>query len=292
MKAKSGKRATKEPAEVSSGGFWTFVMIGGALAFAGNIVYQVWRKPTELVGAFDARFFKTPSATWKAFGSAFESKATATLAPEFLAALAQAETEGNPIARTYWKWRWTSDVARIYAPASSAAGLFQMTDSTFREANRFCLVGGEARRVEDGACENSSLYSRLIPSHAIEMTSARLHWHVQRILRGARRARANLRDRWRLATVIHLCGTGRGESFARARFNLSSLGRCGDHDAAAYVRRVERLTEKFKALRRRASAPFQARRMPRSDGAFFGYGQSKAVPATDDPIALVDSMRT
>jgi hypothetical protein len=222
----------------------------GCLGFTFNLAYQVFRKPTELVGLFDSRFHKTPDETWKAYGPTFEAKATPILTPELLAALAQVETNGNPIARTYWKWTWTSDLARLYAPASSAAGLFQMTEGTFREAQHFCVVQGQARRAEQLE-DCGALRSRLIPAHAIEMTAARLQWHVERILALLRghKQKAALRDRQRLATVIHLCGIQRGEAFARARFSLAKLGRCGDHDAAKYVRRVEKLAERFRSLR-------------------------------------------
>jgi len=41
---------------------------------------------------------------------------------EFLAALAQVENDGNPIATTYWRWSWNP--FEVYRPASSALGMF------------------------------------------------------------------------------------------------------------------------------------------------------------------------
>lgn len=231
-------------------GFWTYALLGASLAFLSNVAYQVWRKPAELVGAFEGGLHKTPQETWRAYGAEFEAKSTALLAPELLAALAQAETGGNPIARTYWRWKWTTDLARIYAPASSSVGLFQITDGTFEEAKQFCVSEGRVRKGIENGCWPSALRTRLLPSHAIEMTAGRLHWHVEKIAGStAKRRGAALRDKRRLAAVVHLCGPQRGESFARSGFSLKGLGRCGDHDAAAYVRKIERLSDRFRTLR-------------------------------------------
>ncbi|HYG70099.1 MAG TPA: lytic transglycosylase domain-containing protein, partial [Anaeromyxobacteraceae bacterium] len=54
-----------------------------------------------------------------------------------------------------------------------------------------------------------------------------------------------LRDRRRLAVVVHLCGPGRGAPFAARGFRPTPGERCGDHDLAAYVDRVEALAAAF-----------------------------------------------
>lgn len=241
-------RKREKPA-AKAGGFWLWVCAGAAISAALNFGYQVWRKPAEAAGLFEAGLRRTPSETWRAYGSDFIAASTHLIAPELLAALAQTETSGNPIARTYWKWRWTSDVARIYSPASSAVGLFQMTDGTFEEAKRFCLSQGSAKRTADGGCPPRSFYSRLIPSHAIELTAARLHWIAAHALRGKAGRRASAKNRRDLAAVIHLCGQRAGETFARSGFQPSRLGRCGDHDPRVYLRSVEREFQRFRRLR-------------------------------------------
>ena len=48
--------------------------------------------------------------------------------------IAQVEGAGNPVARTYWRWRLTWNPFAIYQPASSAVGMYQMTDAAFAEA--------------------------------------------------------------------------------------------------------------------------------------------------------------
>ena len=59
--------------------------------------------------------------------------------PELLAALAQVESSGNPVARTYWRWRFSWNPFELYGPASSTIGMFQITDGTFAEARPFCI---------------------------------------------------------------------------------------------------------------------------------------------------------
>ena len=56
------------------------------------------------------------------------------MTPELLAALAQVEGAGNPVARTYWRWRLSWNPLELYRPASSAVGMYQITDATFQEA--------------------------------------------------------------------------------------------------------------------------------------------------------------
>jgi hypothetical protein len=54
----------------------------------------------------------------------FRTYSTGTIPPELLAALAQSESSGNPVERTYWRWRWSFNPFAIYQPASSAVSLF------------------------------------------------------------------------------------------------------------------------------------------------------------------------
>jgi hypothetical protein len=95
-----------------------------------NLVYHVIRKPTELFFFVGNRLDKEPAETWRQYGALFRAYSTSTITPELLAALAQVESSGNPVARTYWRWRWSLNPFAIYQPASSAVGLFQMLDAT------------------------------------------------------------------------------------------------------------------------------------------------------------------
>jgi len=109
-----------------------------------NIVYQVIHKPTELFAFVGHRLDKEPAETWRQYGALFRTYSTGTIPPELLAALAQGESSGNPVERTYWRWRWSFNPFAIYQPASSAVGLFQMTDGGLRRGRRV-LHPGERR---------------------------------------------------------------------------------------------------------------------------------------------------
>lgn len=68
-----------------------------------NILYHVIRKPTELFVFVGHGLDKQPAETWRQYGPLFRKHSTDTITPELLAALAQVETSGNPVARTYWR---------------------------------------------------------------------------------------------------------------------------------------------------------------------------------------------
>ena len=122
-----------------------------------NLVYQVIHKPTELLAFVGHRLDKEPPETWRQYGALFRIYSTSTITPELLAALAQGESSGNPVERTYWRWRWSFNPFAIYQPASSAVGLFQMTDPAFAEAARYCI---RANAVTDTGCGVRPLHSR------------------------------------------------------------------------------------------------------------------------------------
>src|SRR5438067_6224606 len=85
---------------------------------AANWLYQVVRKPTELFFPVDGVLAKAPAETWRGYGPLFRRHSTAVITPELLAALAQVEGSGNPVARTYWRWRLTWNPFEVYQPAS------------------------------------------------------------------------------------------------------------------------------------------------------------------------------
>jgi hypothetical protein len=214
-------------------------------AFALNWIYQVVRKPAELLFPVSGVLSKTPTETWRQYESIFRAHSTATITPELLAALAQAEGAGNPAARTPWRWRVTHDPREIYRPASSAVGMYQITDGTFREARRYCIRDHVA--IEDG-CWFNSLYMRVIPSHAAELTSAYLDRRVAASLARWRLAGATPEQKQNLAALIHLCGAGAGDAYARRGFRLLAGQRCGDHDVSRYLAAINALKRHFIGL--------------------------------------------
>src|SRR5262249_44789405 len=162
--------------------------------------------------------------------------------PELLAALAQVEGGGSPVARTYWRWRLSWNPFALYQPASSAVGMYQITDATFREAKRYCIHNHEGveigRWYDVRSCWFNSLYTRVVPSHAIELTAALLDRGVAQTLEHQRIVTATLEQKQDLAAIIHLCGAGPGEAYARRGFRLTPGQRCGDHDVGRYLAHV------------------------------------------------------
>src|SRR5258708_18419163 len=122
---------------------------------------------------------KMPAETWQQYAPFFREYSTATITPELLAALAQVEGAGNPVARTYWRWRLTWNPFAVYKPASSAVGMYQMTDPAYAEAARYCIRGNA---VADAGCGFTGLYTRAVPSHAIELAAVYLDQHVAAVL--------------------------------------------------------------------------------------------------------------
>jgi hypothetical protein len=229
----------------------TLALAALALWAAANWLVQVARKPAELFFPVSGALSKTPAQTWRSYAPIFRAHATAVISPELLAALAQVEGAGNPVARTYWRWRASIDPFDLYRPASSAVGMYQITDGTYREAKRYCIHRHAV--VEDGpwhalgSCWFNSLYVRVVPSHAVEMTSALLDRRVSEVLERGRIG-ASLAQKQDLAAVIHLCGAAAGGAYARRGFQPRPGQRCGDHDLRAYLARIDDMKRAFARL--------------------------------------------
>jgi hypothetical protein len=216
-----------------------------AVFAAANFVYQVARKPSELLFPVGRALDKPPAETWRHYAPLFRAHATASITPELLAALAQVEATGNPAARTYWRWRLSANPFALYQPASSAVGLYQMTDGAFAEARRYCVRSHEV--VEEG-CWFNALYTRLLPSHAVELAAIYLDRNVAAVLERAKPAKASAPQKQDLAAMIHLCGAGPAEAFARRGFQAKPGERCGVHDVASYLARVNAMKRRFQRL--------------------------------------------
>lgn len=230
------------------------MLIAGVLWFAVNGLYQVIRKPSELFFPVSGTLNKTPYATWRQYGPLFRKYSTEVMTPDLLAALAQVEGSGNPVARTYWRWSLNSAPFDVYRPASSAVGMYQITNGTFAEARRLCVRSH--RVVDDGpwndwnSCWFNSLYTRVIPAHAVELTAAYLDRRVASILQDRPAKFATLERKQDLAALIHLCGAGAGDIYVRHGMRLAKAQRCADHDARDYIERVDAAKREFQILSR------------------------------------------
>lgn len=217
----------------------------------GNWVYHAIHKPSEVFFPLDGTLAKSPRETWRQYGSLFREHSTAVIMPELLAVLAQVEGAGNPVARTYWRWRLASNPLELYQPASSAVGMYQITNGTFEEAKRYCIhnhvVVTEGPWHDWHSCWFNSLYVRVLPSHAIELTSALLDRQVANTIE-RRRLAATLQQKQDLAALIHLCGAGAGQAYAARGFRLLPRQKCGDHDVGAYLARVNAMKRQFARL--------------------------------------------
>ena len=222
------------------------------LGLSINWIYQVIRKPSELLFPVSGVLYKTPAETWQEYGTLFQRHSTSIMSATLLAAIAQVEGSGNPVARTYWRWSWTRQPFEMFRPASSSVGMYQMTDGTFAEARHYCIR--DHRVVEDGpwndwrSCWFNSLYARVVPGDAIELTSSYLDRSVSLILERHRLMSVPLARKQELATMIHLCGAGAGDEFARRALHLLEGQHCGDQDVRRYLERVQGMKEQFDRL--------------------------------------------
>jgi hypothetical protein len=224
-------------------------VVAVAVIFAADVTYQLARKPTEML-FFAAGATKLPAETWRHYGSLFREYSTEQVSPELLAALAQIEAAGDPVARTYWHWRLTWNPLRLYEPASSSVGMYQMTDAAFSEARRYCI---RDHAVTENCWFNGS-YMRVLPSHAVELAAIFLDRELSLLLPSERKEAATPEQEQDLAAMIYLCGPAPAEAYVRRGFRLLSGQRCGDHDAAGYLARVDDARRQFARLAAAAAA--------------------------------------
>src|ERR1700681_4129427 len=232
------------------------IVVGAVLLVAVwaavNWMGKVARKPTEVFFPVSGSLVKAPAQTWRQYGPLFAKHSTAVITPELLAALAQVEGSGNPMARTYWRWRLSWNPFEVYRPASSAVGMFQITDGTFAEARRYCIHDHIV--VEDGpwhdlrSCWFNTLYTRVVPGHAVEMTAALLDRTVARTLARNDMTTASLQQRQDLAAFTHWWGGEAGNPSARRASRLSRAQRGAAPDPRRYLAEVNAVKLQFARL--------------------------------------------
>ena len=80
------------------------------------------------------------------------------------------------------------------------------------------------------------------------MTSALLDRSVASTAARHRATTATLQQKQDLAAVIHLCGAGGGDAFARRDFRLTPGQKCGDHDVRGYLAQINTMKRLFSRL--------------------------------------------
>jgi hypothetical protein len=130
----------------------------------------------------------------------------------------------------------------VYKPASSAVGLYQMTDAVYAEAARYCI---RRHTVVDADCWFNSLYVRAVPSHAVELTAVYLDRKVAGLLASTLGTTASPQQKQDLAAFIHLCGSTPAWTFMRRGFQVIAGERCGDHLVATYLAKVNAMKRQF-----------------------------------------------
>ena len=219
---------------------------------AVNWMVQVARKPSEVFFPVSGSLAKTPAQTWRQYGPLFAKHSTAVITPELLAALAQVEGSGNPVARTYWRWRLSWNPFEVYRPPRAQSACFRSPTAPSPKPDATASMTTSWSRTAPWhdlrSCWFNALYTRVVPGHAVEMTAALLDRTVARTLERNRIATASLQQRQDLAAVIHLCGSGAGNAYARRGFRLRRGQRCGDHDARRYLAEVNALKRQFARL--------------------------------------------
>ncbi len=120
--------------------------------------------------------------------------------------------------------------------------MYQMTNAAFAEAQGYCIL---YHTVVENGCSATAFHSRVVPRDATEFTAVFLDRKVTAILGHRRKTKISRQQREELAAIIHLCGTVPATAFARRGFRLMPGERCGDHDVAAYLARIDAMKREF-----------------------------------------------
>ena len=228
-----------------------FLLISLTLLTTTNFTVQIYRKPSEILNFLPLGKAKTLEQTWSAYQKYFRRYSVDFITPIYLASLAHVESSGNPLATPKWRMRLHDDWSKLYAPESTAVGLFQFTNATYEEAKKYCVRSG--RIIRDGrwddfnSCWFNWAYLRISAADSIQMAAALLYTDTLDVLQSLAPKISAQRKR-EVSSVIHLCGKTKGIEFVQKKFNLRALRNCGDYSPLTYVQKVsqnERALESF-----------------------------------------------
>lgn len=217
---------------------WTWVV---AIILGTNFAYQIYKNPLHALSFFSRPMNKTPRETWSVYADVFKAGSAGRLSPTLLAALAQVESRGNPLAAPEWRVQLTPDLSGVYAPASSAFGIMQITKGTFDLILKSCGKSGET-------CPNRDLATRMRARDSVNMVSGFILRSMEDIITPSGVARLSEEKLIKLAAVIHLCGPEVGRRLARNGYNVNALSRCGSHWPSVYANQVADMKNMFELI--------------------------------------------
>lgn len=205
-----------------------------------NFVHQVYRHPSILFLPISGLFNKTVFETYDSYQRVIHESSGNQLDPYFMTSLIQVESMGNPLATTYWNFNFLSEPWNMYAPASSATGLLQVTKPTWDRVIKYCQNAKASLR--NRYCNHWFGSYRVLPSHAIELTS---FWFLKHLKQWRALSPENTR---KSLSVLHLCGPAKAKRFIRKSFQWAALGRCGSHSPKSYYSKIEQQRRKLRSI--------------------------------------------
>jgi hypothetical protein len=217
---------------------WLWIL---GIVVAANFGYHIYRNPLHLLSFFSRPMNKTPRETWSSYADVFKSASTGRVSAPLLAAIAQVESHGNPLAAPEWRLQLSTDIMEIYAPASSAFGLMQITKGTFDLIMKTCGQSGER-------CPNSDLATRMKARDSVVLTAGFLQRSMEDLLSKSAVQKLSEEKLTKLASVIHLCGAEVGKRLIRNGYNVNALPRCGSHWPSVYASQVADMRNLFEIM--------------------------------------------
>ncbi|MFK8138140.1 MAG: transglycosylase SLT domain-containing protein [Bdellovibrionales bacterium] len=199
----------------------------------GKISYQIYQAPSVMFKPLEQYFMKTPKQTVSSYMKDFTRAENRKIEAEFLAAVVQQESSGNPLATTDWGFRWSLNPVNWYRPFSSATGAFQITRPTWQTYLRACK----------NLCDPPRWATRLSVGDSSALVS---NWYFKKLLENRLIGTRSKRSRTFLS-ILHLCGQRRAERWLRNGHSLKKM-RCGYHRVSKYINSLERHYQGFKKI--------------------------------------------
>ena len=221
---------------------WGVSLVVFILLSVVNLLLQIYKKPTEVLSVIYEGETLRLEQNWFKYQDIFKAHSTEYVEAETLASIAQVESGGRIWASPKWQWNWTWDYQQIFAPASSALGLMQITSGHMQTVSRYCEQEGKRNSL----CEKQKWWSRLLPSHSVHLAAV----YMDKTLRGMVKQMGGINNQQRVdvAAITHLCGDKKAWTFVKDNFRFQSFSYCGAHKASRYVGRVKRLHKRLKRL--------------------------------------------